>query len=282
MRKVFLVITPVLIVGCVSQSKYDEALKEIETLKKDQKEIIIVATEGTNDTIVFRSGKLSYKEVLENTSNQNNTDTTKKRWIKEHKSFYRKLTTLEKLGDVASAVPLAEINPKHIIRKEKPKPSKNLKKDKSNWITKSYEHLKYSYPKNWVEMDYIKAKNNISYGAMSFDLGKTVQFSVIEMPNQTGMADAKNITNDQIKTVIQNLFSPNSHFHKIGSKKIDNINAKYAKASVTGSNDKKLSAINYIIFYDNKMIIIQGIYTTKNEKEYLPILKEIIGGIDVI
>lgn len=152
----------------------------------------------------------------------------------------------------------------------------------NNWTTKSYKHLKYSYPSNWTESEYLNVNNNISYGAQYMDIGEIAQFSVIETPNATGINNAHNISNDDMRTVIKNLFSPNSYFEKIENRKIGKSNAKYAKVAVTGSNGKNLSAINYIVFYDSKMIIIQGIYTTKQENKYLSILQNIMKDIEVL
>lgn len=157
-----------------------------------------------------------------------------------------------------------------------------LSANAQGWTTKSYHNVKYSFPNNWSEAEYLKANNNTSYGAQYLDLGKIAQFSVIETPNGTGMTDAHSITDEDMRTVIQNLFSPNSYFQKIANKKIEKVNAKYAKVSVTGSNGKNLSSVNYIIFYKGKMIIIQGIYTTNQEKEFLPTLEKIIREVEVL
>lgn len=158
----------------------------------------------------------------------------------------------------------------------------SLPANSQDWIAKSYDNIKYSYPHHWSEAEYIKANNNTSYGAQYFNLGKVAQFSVIELPNGKGMTDAHSITDQDMRTVIQNLFSPNSYFEIIGNKKVDAVSAKYAKVSVTGNNGKNLSSINYIVFHKGKMIIIQGIYTTNQEMEFLPTLEKIINEIEVL
>jgi len=158
----------------------------------------------------------------------------------------------------------------------------SLSANSQSWMTKSYDNLRYSYPNDWSEVEYIKANNNTSYGAQYLDIGKIAQFSVIETPNGTGMTDAHSITDEDMRTVIQNLFNPKSYFQNISNRKIENVNAKYAKVSVTGNNGKNLSSVNYIIFYKGKMIIIQGIYTTDQEKEFLPTLEKIIKEVEVL
>jgi hypothetical protein len=149
----------------------------------------------------------------------------------------------------------------------------------NQWVTKSYGSLKYSFPKNWTELDFLEMGRNKSYGAQYWEISKTAQFSVIEAPNDIGKSDAHELTDDEIKNLILHLFSPTSKFEDVENRRIANRNAKYVKASARSSTGLELSSINYLLFFKDDLIIVQGIYTTKDEVDLFPILQRIIEGI---
>ena len=146
----------------------------------------------------------------------------------------------------------------------------------NDWTKKSYGSLKYSYPKNWTELKYQSVNGKSTYGSQYFDLGKTSQFTVLEIPNDTGIVDAHKIPEEEIKNFFKNLFSPTSNFNLIENRTLSNINAKYIKATAVTSKGLKLTTIAYVIFYKTKMIIVQGIFTSENESEFLPTVNKII------
>ena len=152
----------------------------------------------------------------------------------------------------------------------------------NDWEKKSYGSLEYSYPKTWTELKYQSVNGNSSYGCQFFDFGKTSQFTVLEIPNVTGISDAHKLSEEEIKTFFRTLFSPNSEFKLIENRTLSNINAKYLKANAVTSKGVGLTTIAYVLFYKKKMIIVQGIFTSENESEYLVIINKIISTIKII
>ena len=152
----------------------------------------------------------------------------------------------------------------------------------NNLINKSNSLLNYSYPKNWTESPYQKVNGNITYGCQIFYLGETAQFSVIEIPNDSQVTNAHNLSKNEIQNLIFNLFSPASKFKIIENRNIAGLNSKYVKADAVTSKGLKLTTILHLTYYKNKILIIQGIYTTKDENKYLPILNTIINSVKKI
>lgn len=155
-------------------------------------------------------------------------------------------------------------------------------KSQTNWTAKAYGSLKYSYPKEWTEIKYSVTDGTESYGSQYFTSGKTAKFSVIEAPNNINETNAHNLSSEDIQTIVLGIFSPNSSFNKIENRKISMRNAKYAKATAITSTGMSVSSINYVVFYKNKTLLIQGIYPSKDESEFLPILEMIISTIKMI
>ena len=155
-------------------------------------------------------------------------------------------------------------------------------KSQTSWTAKTYGSLKYSYPKEWTEIKYSETDGTKSYGSQYFTSGKTAKFSVIEAPNNINETNAHNLSSEDIKTIVLGIFSPNSTFQKIENRKLAMLNAKYAKATAITSTGMSVSSINYVVFYKNKTLLIQGIYPSKDESEFLPILEKIIGTIKTI
>lgn len=155
----------------------------------------------------------------------------------------------------------------------------NISYTQENWQKSSNGSLTYSFPENWSASEYLETSNNMSYGAQFFDLGKTAQFSVIEVNNETGISNAQSIRTEEIKNLVLNLFSPNSSFIIIENSTIASCNSKFVKAKTLTSNNLELSTIIHLIFKNGKMIIIQGIYTSKQESEFLPIFNKIFSNV---
>ena len=152
----------------------------------------------------------------------------------------------------------------------------------NNLINKSNSLLNYSYPNNWSESPYQKVNDNITYGCQIFDLGETAQFSVIEIPNDSEVTNAHNLSKDEIQNLILNLFSPTSKFKIIENRNIAGLNSKYVKADAVTSKGLQLTTILHLTYYKNKILIIQGIYTTKDENKYLSILNTILNSVKKI
>lgn len=155
-------------------------------------------------------------------------------------------------------------------------------KSQTNWTNKTYGSLKYSYPKEWTEIKYSVTDGNKSYGSQYFASGKTAKFSVIEAANNINETNAHNLSSEDIQTIVLGIFSPNSTFTKVENRKLSMQNAKYAKASAITSTGMSVSSVNYVVFYKNKTLLIQGIYPSKDESEFLPIFEKIIGTIKTI
>ncbi|WP_415374590.1 hypothetical protein [Patiriisocius sp. Uisw_017] len=154
-------------------------------------------------------------------------------------------------------------------------------KSQENWISQENGKLDYSIPDNWNVSEFKKVNNNKIYGATFFDVGKTSVFSVLEMPNDTGIPNAEELTNEDAKNLTLNFFSPSSTFITVENQKISEINVKYVKAKATTSQGLKLTANTYYVFYDGSFIKIDGIYTSEYESEFLPIIKKIINSIKI-
>lgn len=131
------------------------------------------------------------------------------------------------------------------------------------------EHLEYNCPSNWTKNKVIQTENNITYGCTLFDVGKVAEFSVIEINNFTDVLDAQELSFEDTENLILNLFSKNSKIKIIENKKYLNINSKYAKANAITSKGIDLTTMMHLIIHKSKIIIIQGIYTTKDESEFL-------------
>lgn len=151
-----------------------------------------------------------------------------------------------------------------------------------SWKKKSYGSLQYSFPQNWTELQYQFANGNSSYGCQYFDVGKTAQFTVLEIPNDSQITNAHEISTEEIKNLFTNIFSPNSNFKFVENKTLSNINAKYLKATAITSKGLKLATVGYLFFYKGKMIIVQGIYTSEDEDKFLPLINEIINTVKTI
>jgi hypothetical protein len=152
----------------------------------------------------------------------------------------------------------------------------------NNLINKSNSLLNYSYPNNWSESPYQKVNGNITYGCQTFDLGETAEFSVIEIPNDSKIINAHNLSKDEIQNLVFNLFSPTSNFKIIENRNIAGLNSKYIKADAVTSKGLQLTTILHLTYFKNKILIIQGIYTTKDENKYLSILNAIFKSVKKI
>lgn len=145
----------------------------------------------------------------------------------------------------------------------------------NDWKKGSRGSLEFEYPNNWDESEYLATSTNISYGAQFFALGETAEFSVIEIPNDTGINDAHSISNDDIKNLVLNIFSPQSQFYEIKDSTIANLNSKFVDANAITSQGLKVYTKLHLVFSNNKMIIIQGNYTSKNQEDYTDLFREI-------
>lgn len=150
-----------------------------------------------------------------------------------------------------------------------------------NLISQQNGKLSYQIPDNWTISEYQKVNNNKIYGATFFDVGKTAVFSVLEAPNDTGIPDANELDNEDAKNLTLNFFSPSSTFLTVEDIKISGINVKYVKAKATTSKGLKLTANSYYVFHDGTFMKIDGIYTSDDEDEFLPIIKKIINSIKI-
>jgi hypothetical protein len=141
--------------------------------------------------------------------------------------------------------------------------------------TYSNGNLTYTLSNGWNESEVIKKGNGISYGGSYFDLGESIQFSVIEMqspPNKT----IDLITESDLRGAIKNMFHPQSVFENNSKTKyIDSVKTKFIEAFAYVKG-KKVYSINYVTVYKGKVMFIQGILSSKNIDKAKKIVNSII------
>lgn len=150
-----------------------------------------------------------------------------------------------------------------------------------NLVSQENGKLSYQIPDNWNISEFQKVNNNKIYGATFFDVGKTAVFSVLEAPNDTGIPNAKELDDEEAKNLTLNFFSPTSTFLTVENQKISGIDVKYVKAKATTSKGLKLTANSYYVFHKGTFMKIDGVYTSDDEDEFLPIIKKIINSIKI-
>ena len=158
----------------------------------------------------------------------------------------------------------------------------NLSYSQESWNKTSNGSLTYSYPENWIKSEYLETSSNISYGALFFDLGETVELSIIEVPNDTGIIDAHTISNEDIKNLVLNIFSPKTQFINIKDSSIADIDSKFVNAYAITSQNLKVETKLHLIFANNKMIIIQVNSTSEKGNHYLEISNKIFERIKLL
>lgn len=152
----------------------------------------------------------------------------------------------------------------------------------SEWTKKQNGLLNYAYPNNWTESELLETSTNLSYGAVFFDLGETVELSIMEIPNDTGINDAHTISADDIKNLVLKIFSPNTTFNEIKNASIANTNSKYVNGYAITSQNLKVETKLHLIFIKNKMIIIQVNSTSKKGDRYIELSEKIFNKINQI
>jgi hypothetical protein len=141
--------------------------------------------------------------------------------------------------------------------------------------TYSNGNLIYTLPNGWNQSEIIKKGKGISYGGSYFDLGESIQFSVIEMqspPNKT----IDLITESDFRGAINNMFHPQAIFeYNSKIKYIDSVKTKYLEAFAYVKG-KKVYSLNYVTVYKGKVMFIQGILNSKNMDKAKKIVNSII------
>ena len=141
--------------------------------------------------------------------------------------------------------------------------------------TYSNGNLTYTLPDGWKQSKIIKKGKGISYGGSYFNLGESIQFSVIEMqspPNKT----IDLITESDFRGAVKSMFHPQSIFENNSIiKYIGSIKTKYLEAFAYVKG-KKVYSLNYVTVYKRKVMFIQGIYKSKNINKAKKVINSII------
>ena len=143
----------------------------------------------------------------------------------------------------------------------------------------SYGSLSYIVPKGWTSSKHLKVNGKESYGCHYAEKGKAVQFSVIELKNDSEHSSIKTIIHEDLENLIKGLFHPESKFENTGNRTLDNNNFLYSKAIAVASKNRKVTSLNYLTINKSKIIIIQGIYPSIYEKQFKPIFDKIFYSI---
>lgn len=152
-----------------------------------------------------------------------------------------------------------------------------------SWTSKSYTSLKLSFPEDSMQKEFVAVPGLLStygfyYPNPSGTAAKEIllSFHVMEAPNEWEVANAHELTIEDFESLI--FTYDDTKLEEVGNREIAGLKAKYAKTS----RPFKESEMTYIFFYEGNAIVIMGTYTTKKEKELLPILRKVLKEIELI
>lgn len=156
-----------------------------------------------------------------------------------------------------------------------------LSAQSTSWVTKHRGMLKYSYPSNWLEMDFLEANGNVSYGAQYLAYNQTAQLSIMETPNNSGVSDAYLVSDENMNAFFEGIMGSGGVVQGIYKKKLDGRNSKVSIVFYYKDGEHKLTYINTLVLVNYKLLVVQAIFTPDDFEKFMPIFSEVFNSITI-